>query len=227
MRRDQGCADALAFTHANLVHDTWIFHSIDPRDKVFALFGILNSARRLGYRWTANYTRLVEDCYVNHTKSIINQSADLRILSSVQDQSARRISTLPSWVPDYGLPGTNPLPFLLSAAGDLTHKPLRSPDLKHLRLEGAKLATILHTGSERKIIGRNSMFAMDPSWFELILHLRLDVPDATVQSRTEILWRKLCADHGPDGYSPAPGLFGDLFRQFVGLITGARYESIG
>jgi hypothetical protein len=70
------------------------------------------------------------------------------------------------------------------------------------------------------------MFGMDTSWFELILHLRLDVPYATVQSRKEVLGRTLCADHGPEDNHPAPGLFGDLFREFVGLIIGTKYESI-
>jgi hypothetical protein len=60
MRRDQGCADALAFTHANLIHESWTFRSTDPRDKVFALHGILNSVPCLGNRWIADYTGRVD-----------------------------------------------------------------------------------------------------------------------------------------------------------------------
>ena len=95
----------------SLVHGSWTLHTSDPQDKVFALYGILNSAAGLGYRWVADYTRPVEDCYAQHTKRIMEETQNLRILSSVQDRSVRRIPTLPTRDPDYSLPGTNPLQF--------------------------------------------------------------------------------------------------------------------
>lgn len=75
----------------------------NPRDKVFALLGIISRSRStLGGADTIrpDYTLPVQEIYVATTESILQYSGDLRILSHIQDPSLTCISGLPSWVPD-------------------------------------------------------------------------------------------------------------------------------
>lgn len=70
----------------------------DPRDKIFALFGIANK----GHEKTPacpDYSRTVEEVYTSVARFLIGEDHSLQILSAVQNASAR--SFLPSWVPDW------------------------------------------------------------------------------------------------------------------------------
>ena len=70
----------------------------DPRDKVFALFGITNA----GYEKTParpDYSRTVEEVYISVARFLVEDDYSLKILSAVQHAHAD--SALPSWVPDW------------------------------------------------------------------------------------------------------------------------------
>jgi hypothetical protein len=91
------------------LHDTRRSRSTDPRDKVFALLGLLSPEDK----WSIlpDYTTSVESVYVGVAVAIINRQASLRILSGVGDEAdtcygRASSSDLPSWVPDWS---TSPL----------------------------------------------------------------------------------------------------------------------
>ena len=67
----------------------------DPRDKVFALLGLMNEQNIL----TADYTMSTEEVYITAAKYCIEQEKDLRILR-VRCKGLTGNRKLPSWVPD-------------------------------------------------------------------------------------------------------------------------------
>jgi hypothetical protein len=74
----------------------------DPRDKIFALFGIANQEQ--GYEKTParpDYRRTVEDVYIDVARFLVGDDHSLQILSAIQHIGAD--SALPSWVPDWGV----------------------------------------------------------------------------------------------------------------------------
>lgn len=75
------------------------FSATDPRDKVFALYGMTNSSLN-DMDLTVNYRAKVEDIYVDVAKGIVKTCDTLDILSISKSRSdlAKR---LPSWVPDW------------------------------------------------------------------------------------------------------------------------------
>jgi hypothetical protein len=80
------------------------FDSTDPRDRVFGLLGLATDAQSLNIR--PNY---VEDCskaYVRSTTALLKQG-----FTSVLDlnQFPKRLTGLPSWVPDWSCPLTQQL----------------------------------------------------------------------------------------------------------------------
>lgn len=224
--------DASRFTLENLVYDTWIFNSGDPRDKIYAILGLVEPEVRAA--WTIDYESSPEEVYAHTTRRIIEQSQSLAILSCVQDASKRNIETYPSWIPDYSLPYVNMMcnhgPF--HAAGRERQVPQIISSLpesglsghwSRLRLRGHVFDTIVETGNERTEYV-NSAMLLDPSWFELALLLETPYP-STRQKRTEVLWRTLCADQDASSTtSPAPASFGALFKELVCAMVVVRAE---
>lgn len=89
----------------------------DPRDKVFALFGIANQ----GYEKTParpDYRRTVEEVYTDVAKFLVGDDHSLQVLSAVQHAGVRRV--LPSWVPDWGV--KYPIRLLDAAQGYLNFR---------------------------------------------------------------------------------------------------------
>lgn len=229
---DKGASNpnAWRFTLENLVYDTWVFNSTDPRDKIYGVLGLVNPEVRA--TWVIDYQSSPEEVYAIATRRIIEQSRSLRILSCVQDASKRTIATYPSWVPDYNLPYFNMMCNHggFAAAGSQNQTPQLLPyppgsgcSWSRLRLRAHVFDTIVETANERTDYV-NSAMLLEPSWFELALLLKTPYP-ATGQKRTEVLWRTLCADQDANStVSPAPASFGGLFKELVCAMVMVRSE---
>lgn len=76
----------------------------DPRDKVFALLGLLPS-RRIG-TLEADYSLSVEDIYAQVALNLVSTIGWPRVLSLAGElaREGRNLSSLPSWVPDWSAP---------------------------------------------------------------------------------------------------------------------------
>lgn len=80
-------------------------HATDPRDKVFALFGLIDSAQKHGL--IADYKMDTEEVYTRITLYIIQSSRKLDVLAYCSGE--RNILSLPSWVPDWSVKRREPL----------------------------------------------------------------------------------------------------------------------
>lgn len=108
--------------HARMAETT------DARDKVFAVLGFcggnpsekvsqesLESRAIVQYQFP-DYTRSVEDVYIQATRFTIQNRGNLDVLCGIEDISDRRFPGLPSWVPDYSV--TRRSGFDLTEQGD-------------------------------------------------------------------------------------------------------------
>jgi len=72
------------------------FRATDPRDKVYGLMGLSSNPKLL----RPNYTVSIEQCYLQATFSIINDTGSLDILEHCTAPNFISRRKLPSWVPD-------------------------------------------------------------------------------------------------------------------------------
>jgi hypothetical protein len=214
-------------TLEDLIYDTWVFNSTNPRDKIYGVLGLADP--EVGAAWEIDYQSPPEKVFAIATKTIIEQSRSLKILSCVQDASKRTIATYPSWVPDYSLPYFNMMcnNGSFAAAGTQHHAPQLVPapsgSWSRLCLQAHIFDTIVETANDRTD-HVNSSVVLEPSWFELALLLKTPYP-STGQKRTEVLWRTLCADQDASStISPAPARFGDLFKELVCAMVVVRAD---
>lgn len=91
-------ADRTALGLTQLLLHTMGNRATDPRDKVFALFGIVNEAHDITPA-RPDYSRTVEEVYISVARFLVGDDHSLQILSAVQHGCTR--SSLPSWVPDW------------------------------------------------------------------------------------------------------------------------------
>ncbi|KAK4034957.1 heterokaryon incompatibility protein-domain-containing protein [Parachaetomium inaequale] len=217
------------FTLENLVYDTWVFTSGDPRDKIYGILGL--ASPQVCAAWDINYRSTAEEVYAIATRTIVEHSKSLKILSCVQDASVRKIDCYPSWAPDYSLPWFNMMcnHGSFAAAGAQYPTPQLLPtspgpvSWSRLRLRAHVFDTIVETGADRTDYVNSSMI-LDPSWFELALLLETPYP-ATGQRRTEVLWRTLCADQdASSSTSPAPARLGALFKELISAMVVVRAD---
>ncbi|KIM95698.1 hypothetical protein OIDMADRAFT_171156 [Oidiodendron maius Zn] len=210
-------------TENNLIFDTWHLRTTDPRDQIYALFGLVNlhawmtrDPKANFIKLKADYKKSVEQVYAEATKRLITQRENLSILSAVVDHSIRKISTLPSWIPDYSLPYTAMLCFAYHAAGRLpVPSPLYASSVPwdQLKVRGLQIATVLRTGTTTSGPG-DPRGVFDPSWLELTLMIPTKYHH-THQSRTEALWRTLCINKDVHNSTPAPGSYREGFREVI------------
>lgn len=194
----------------NLIFDTWTFNATDPRDKIFGLYGLLREGGTVD--WRPDYSQSVGEVFARATKQIIQKAGELRILSAVHDESLRTIMNLPSWVPDYSANFCNMMCANHHAAGDLPMVSITGSSWNKLPVTGVRFDSVLAIGNITSGPGQMSMF-FDQRWLELAL--LLPVPYPTGKTRTEAMWRTLCADQALDGSMPAPPSYGDMFRTMV------------
>ncbi|EFQ96863.1 ankyrin and HET domain-containing protein [Nannizzia gypsea CBS 118893] len=211
----------------NLVFDTWHFLATDPRDKIYGVYGLLNKKAQVDGQsgdvekllWRADYTKPVEQVYAEATKQIMLDAGELRILSAVLDHSWRKIESLPSWTPDYSVTWTNMMTAHSNAAGSL---PVPSPLIEEsghwgtLTIHGLHIDTVLAIGTTTSGPGDLKRF-FDPSWLEITLLIPSSY-HKTGHQRSEVLWRTLCANKGPDGRQPAPQSFSLEFSEMISTM---------
>jgi hypothetical protein len=91
-----------------MLRETRASSATDPRDKVFALLGLLSDEERHIYERLVDYSVPVDHIYVRTALSIIQESKSLRVLSAVQPplfpMEPSALDDLPSWVPNWSCP---------------------------------------------------------------------------------------------------------------------------
>lgn len=225
------------FTLGRLVGDFRTFLASDARDKVFSLGGILNVFG--GERSGADYRRPAASVFAEATRRIISEEGNLQVLASCA-HGAGNPRELPSWVPDFAVPGAGAVPAFV-ADGNLPFSGLgeQVADSPVLTIQGVRVGTISEAGGRVSTApGGKMMF--DPSWLRLVLSLRgTHGPSEEKPLLTEMLWRTLCMNTTAAGLfnsdrfqKEAPDEMGSQFLIFMSLmvLTGAdqkMLESVG
>jgi hypothetical protein len=83
-----------------LLEDARSCRSTDPRDKVFALFGLLNNCQDEGL--DADYTKTNKAVFTETAEFLINKYKTLDILFAVEPRT-KFFGALPSWAPDWNV----------------------------------------------------------------------------------------------------------------------------
>lgn len=154
-----------------LLINTNACHATEPRDKVFALFGIVDSAQEHGL--IADYMMDTEEVYTGITLHIIKSSRKLDVLAYCSGE--KNVLSLPSWVPDWSAKRREPL----------------IKYVKHF-FDGAKLDTLLGgvqarvscPAGSRNLFVRGRCLAFVESRWETDTHGRLPS------------WRSRCPNSG-------------------------------
>lgn len=114
----------LRFNLRGLVRDFWTFKSSDPRDKIYAYYGLINLYATTQNRQVPNYHLSTATVYALATMKQIEDRGNLEILSCCLFQLKSQVKErLPSWVPDYSQSGINPFPSNVDASKGFTYEP--------------------------------------------------------------------------------------------------------
>ncbi|KAI9692796.1 MAG: hypothetical protein M1820_009344 [Bogoriella megaspora] len=188
-----------------------------PEDQIYAFLGLVPNASWHGL--TIDYTRPVQQTYLQATWATIRATKTLRILSRVEDRAQRRIHDIPSWVPDFSVPA-NPIfydrceegwgiqndppqsNFYASAQGSVFSLQSEDELQNFIQAEGIYYATI--NGSGR--YGIHCLHELDP------------LMDIIATLPSDYLWRTLIADNDNSSGGrnlPAPESCGKAFFRMV------------
>lgn len=215
----------------------------DPRDKIFALFGIASKTSNLStHLLPVSYQSSAQDVYFSTAQLILQTSGHLELLGHVQDLSITRTTGLPSWVPDFSVSlqrrpfskeGQNTFFVSNSSAKD---DPFTFKE-KKLIVQGVLLDKIsfvapskgcyfvrtalaaLHTNNgtyraKHLLVGKfHSKGRPEPAVIPIYPKIKVKVSPPPM-TRVEALWRTLMADVFENQY-PAPITCGFAFSDWV------------
>lgn len=230
----RGAAESVAayeqlFVLGQLVTSFWTFRATEPMDKIFSVYGLINRFTGSDARYTTDYRRSVSGVYTIATRQIIREQRNLEILSHSVYYDGRR-TDLPRWVPDYSVPGINPIPNIFAACKGLDFEvPELGPEEESPRLS----VKGLRLGALSQVSGRQGTrplekFIFEPKWFTMLLSLK-DLPDGqTRPPLAELLWRTLCMDMTYGGFvsaaeygAQAPDEYREQFTTFIMIMIMA------
>ncbi|KAL8837338.1 MAG: hypothetical protein Q9176_005756 [Flavoplaca citrina] len=209
--------------------------SSNPRDKIYGLLGLLDSAREAKPFNTISpdYRRTIPEVYLQATKLLLESAEDLLILSTVVDRTHKEVDDLPSWVPDYSVTSTTGI-WCATERGYRPAKGLQAywhvgDASSSLSLCASRLDTISQVGESKHEL-------MHERRGEKLLSIVANMKDAYMagQSRIEALWRTLIVDswvkqNSMDGFiwgkfeSPAPNFVEEQFGEWLAW-TAARWH---
>jgi hypothetical protein len=122
------------------------FSSTDPRDRIFAMLGLISGPDSDGLR--PDYTLSKEEIYTDIAIRSIRTDGAFSILSfggGLANASLNIPSWVPSWIPD---PEVKLIPSYYNTAADTQPETSVSNDLKVLTLSGFEIDTIQYVGQE-------------------------------------------------------------------------------
>ncbi|EHA25226.1 hypothetical protein ASPNIDRAFT_42414 [Aspergillus niger ATCC 1015] len=198
------------------------FRCLDPRDKVYALLGLLGDrARGERHLYPIYKDRSVSKVYISTAIYILEETDDLLLLAHAEGKDFRNIRDLPSWVPDWscqrglGLGITGYSRF--TAAGTLKRFLQINEAKSHLTVRGLWLDRVAQVGESKDEAIKFKDLAYFPGWLSILLALPLKYH--TGQPRAEVFWRTLITDTAArvpqPAHHPAPDEFGCAFRKWI------------
>ena len=186
----------------------------DPRDKVFALLGLVSDSIKQSPRlWPAYKAHSVEETYISAAIYLLEDSDHLLLLAHAEG-SSRDNEKLPSWVPDWrcsdvvGIGITGYARF--TAASNVPRKLHIDKDKFTLTVRGTRLDQIEHVAETKKDILEGRPFPRLLSMINM-----LPTPYHTGQTAFEVLWRSLMTNtSGPPPIYPAVIAYAQYFAEW-------------
>ncbi|KAL8829021.1 MAG: hypothetical protein Q9170_006349 [Blastenia crenularia] len=196
----------------------------DPRDKIFALIGIVDrTSATVGclkqHSLVADYSKPVQEVYRESTQTVLQSTQRLDLLLMAPDPPERRYHELPSWVKDYSVTGPIPLTLYGYEQDVVSHfdaaKGHKNANLSFegegrlLRIKGLSLGRISDVGETVDEWGETHSFEASAT-----LAMKCDETYINGQSRLEALWRTIVTDQTRNDH-PAPTKVGSLLFQYL------------
>ena len=181
------------------------FESTDPRDKIYALLGIVDE-------YAQDKPGLIPDYDTQSTAAVFTRAAiqiledgdgDLLLLSCVEGEKYQQAVTgpLPSWVPDWSSEESTGLRVTgyerYSASGDLKQQPVIDAERQTLSLVGLKLDYVTMVGETKRSVLRGEPF---PKWLEIVDSLETCYRQNPAEHKLDVFWRTLIVNTA--GYPP-------------------------
>ena len=202
------------FSPQQLAYNFVTFLSSDPRDKVFAYYGLRNLFAT--ERKQTDYRLSIPAVFTMATRELIEGEGNLHALSWCVNPTLRR-SDIPSWVPDYSMSGANAVPRNFSVDKGLEYIPPRVVDPKCpvLHIRGAFVGCVTQVcGRSGTADGEKLRF--DRSWLTLPLSIRPEGGQKCKYLLSQMLWQTLCMDMS-SGSMFDPSLYGDRAPDDLGI----------
>ena len=163
--------------------------STDPRDKIYALLALARSAELV-----PDYTLSEQEVFRRATLEVIYASKSLSVLSTELGRKFR--SDLPTWVPDWGAPGTymdttraDAIKLYRIDTGIADQSTVRSVEAQVLEVEGVSIDRIAEVGEvmwgDSIESSKNTIW----SWWKALWKSKIDILNPKLN-----FWRLLCAD---------------------------------
>jgi hypothetical protein len=203
----------------------------DPRDKIFANFGIARQVLAEGEAApvTVSYIEPAKNLYVVLMSALLRHIPGFVSLSSVEAADPNGRQGLPSWCPDFSV-SLRHTPFALLSSNKITYDCSGPEQRKAVNLQishdviitsGFMIDTVVRTVSfDGYAVGLPDPLAL--------LGLCLEVDEyyrPTNQHRIEALWRTLLANMDPSNATELPhdSKFGHLFCRWILFILSRRF----
>jgi hypothetical protein len=196
----------------------------DPRDKIYGVLSLVSE----GCRDTiidVDYSRSVEDTFIDFTKKVLTTRDGLQVLALGQGCSSKSKTSLPSWSLTWDADDRRPLyRNAFASQTSLSQIRLRATgDSKTRIVFGSDRKTLCLFGSEfDEIVVQGPLMRSTDTWF-MVWKL----------FRTYLSWRHICDVESKDAY-PSTGeprllafyrLFADLESTFVGQRTAGELSA--
>ena len=161
--------DRTAFSLSTLIPLFLPCRTSEPRDKIYALLPLSRLSNQQ-YKFSSDYSISIEECYASFTKYTILETQSLDVLGMVHDSSAKTLSDLPSWVPDFSNSYVNSLPRVYNIPYINVKKVGVDLNVKwnELGIVGAVVGVVTDTAAARIPGGPNQKGDMDSSWLDMM-----------------------------------------------------------
>ena len=205
--------------------------AIDPRDKVFAILGLVTDA--LDMKEWIDYDKTPEQVYIKTARYILSrQEEGLALLARAGVGHVRMLNGLPSWAPDWSRPsGIFPLGISTGGAAYNASKGQKRKKEILLRTDPGAIRLLGVIVDKVKVVGENDydvkhlMRAKTPDrqmcpWYQEYRDLQESHspdPYLTFQPREEAFWRALIGDTANES-RPASPSFASAFRSADKLL---------
>ncbi|KAE9364093.1 HET-domain-containing protein [Stipitochalara longipes BDJ] len=189
--------------------------STNPRDKIYGLYGLASVDDP---EIAADYNKTAQQVYIQVTRHLMTRNCSLGLLSDAGISFERRLSSIPSWIPNLNVKRISyrlgqPSDRAYRAGGDT--KPIFhwKADSDYLIIRGCLVDTVAHQTSKYSTAaeGHRNMLSNFFQEVVLLVEQNLDASDATVK---DSLMRTLVADRDIHMKALGPNYM-DLFNAFV------------